>query len=117
MVNPRNISIEITESVFASNCDNVNNTLEKLRTAGFHIAIDDFWSGYSSLSRENKSNVDCMKINKYFIDRLLDTKMNKAITSDIISIAHKLGHCTIAEGVEHESQFQYLRVNSITFIP
>jgi|GEM_PF-2905274 len=50
-----------------------------------------------------------MKIDKYFIDRLLSTDGASAITGDIISIAHKLGQFTIAEGVEYESQLQYLR--------
>ena len=50
-----------------------------------------------------------MKIDKYFVDILMSTNPNRAITSDIISIAHKLGHSTIAEGVGHEIQLQYLR--------
>lgn len=50
-----------------------------------------------------------MKIDRYFVDKLLYTDHNKAITSDIISIAHKLGQCTIAEGVEQEGQLQYLK--------
>lgn len=108
-VNHKNIVIEITESVFASDYDSINNNLHKLREAGLHIAIDDFGTGHSSLAREKGLKIDCMKIDKYFIDKLLCTDLNKAITSDIISIAHKLRHYTIAEGVEHESQLQYLR--------
>ena len=50
-----------------------------------------------------------MKIDKYFVDRLIDTDLNKTITGDIISMAHKLGHYTIAEGVECETQLQYLK--------
>ena len=50
-----------------------------------------------------------MKIDKYFIDNLLNVDSSKAITGNIISIAHRLGHYTTAEGVEHESQLQYLR--------
>ena len=107
-VNPKNIGIEITESVFASDFEYINNIIEKLRGAGIHIAIDDFGTGYSSLARENELNVDCIKIDKYFIDNLLGTDRNKAITKDIISISRKLGHCPIAEGVEHEIQLQYL---------
>jgi len=80
-----------------------------LREAGISIAIDDFGTGYSSLAREKELKVDFLKIDKYYIDKLLDTALNKEITSDIISISHKLGHCTIAEGVEHESQLQYLK--------
>jgi diguanylate cyclase (GGDEF)-like protein/PAS domain S-box-containing protein/putative nucleotidyltransferase with HDIG domain len=108
-LNPKNIGIEITESVFASDYDYINSIIVKLRDAGIHIAIDDFGTGYSSLVREKELSVDCLKIDKYFIDKLLDADPSKAITSDIISMSHKLGHCTIAEGVEHECQLQYLQ--------
>ena len=108
-INSKNVGIEITESVFSSNLEKINNVFEKLRNAGIRIAIDDFGTGYSSLARENELNVNCLKIDKYFIDRLLDKDINEAITSDIISMAHKLGHCTIAEGVEYESQLKYLK--------
>jgi PAS domain S-box-containing protein len=108
-INPKNISIEITESVFVSDFENINNIIEKLRGAGIRVAIDDFGTGYSSLAREKELKVDYMKIDKHFIDKLLGIDMNKAITSDIISMAHKLGHCTVAEGVEHDIQLQYLK--------
>ena len=108
-VNPRNIGIEITESVFAADYENINKIIEKLRNPGMHVAIDDFGTGYSSLAREKELKVDCLKIDKYFVDKLLGADLNKAITSDIISMSHKLGHCTIAEGVEHESQLEYLK--------
>ena len=108
-INPKNVGIEITESVFASDFEYINNIIGKLRDAGLHIAIDDFGTGYSSLAREKELKVDCMKIDKYFIDKLLDTDLNKAITSDIISMSHKLGHYTVAEGVEHHIQLQYLK--------
>ncbi|MDD4688646.1 MAG: EAL domain-containing protein [Eubacteriales bacterium] len=111
-VNIRNVSIEITESVFASNYDYINDIILQLRKSGLLVYLDDFGTGYSSLAREKELKVDCLKIDKYFIDRLLDTDPNKAITSDIISMAHKHGHCTIAEGVVYEGQLQYLRENS-----
>jgi len=108
-VNPENICLEITESVFASDYEIINHIIDKLRDYGLHIAIDDFGTGYSSLAREKELKVDSLKIDKYFVDKLLEADPNKAITSDIISIAHKLGHCAIAEGIEHESQLQYLK--------
>ncbi len=108
-VNPKKVCLEITESVFASNYDNINNVIEKLRGAGLRIAIDDFGTGYSSLSRETRLIADYMKIDKYFVDILLGTSPNKTITSDIISIAHKLGHSTVAEGVEHDIQLRHLK--------
>jgi len=111
-VDPNNICIEITESVIASDFDFINKIIEKLRDVGLHIAIDDFGTGYSSLARERGLKADCMKIDKYFVDQLLCTDQHNVITGDIISMAHKLGHFTIAEGVEHEIQLQYLKENS-----
>ncbi len=108
-VNPKNVGIEITESVFTSDYECINNVIRKLRCAGLHVAIDDFGTGYSSLAREKELVVDYLKIDKYFIDKLIGSELNKAITSDIISMSHKLGHSTIAEGVEHEIQMQYLK--------
>jgi PAS domain S-box-containing protein len=108
-VNPENICLEITESVFASDYEIINHIINKLRDYGLRIAIDDFGTGYSSLARVEEMNVHCLKIDKYFIDMLLNAKLNKVITSDIISMAHKLEHYTIAEGVEHECQLQYLK--------
>ncbi len=108
-INPKTVCFEITESIFASDYDSINNIIGKLRKAGLHIAIDDFGTGYSSLSREAELKADCMKIDKCFVDKLLHANRNKAIIGDIISIAHKLGHYTIAEGVEHDVQLQYLR--------
>jgi len=105
----KNVGIEITESIFASDYEKINGIIEQLREAGLHIAIDDFGTGYSSLAREKELNVDSMKIDKYFIDQLLEPNRKKVITSDIISMAHKLGQITIAEGVEVESQLNYLR--------
>ncbi len=108
-INPKNIGIEITETLFAEDSESINRIVEVLRSNGVYIAIDDFGTGYSSLAREQRIHVDCMKIDKYFVDKLLDPDLRKQITCDIISMSHKLGHCTIAEGVEHHTQLQYLK--------
>jgi PAS domain S-box-containing protein len=107
-INPKNIILEITESTFATNYYEINKILAELKALGIEIAIDDFGTGYSSLARERELNVNCLKIDKYFIDKLVWLKDDEAITGDIISMAHKLGHYVIAEGVEHERQRQYL---------
>lgn len=108
-INPANVCIEITESVFISDFGYINNTIGRLRNAGIHIAIDDFGKGYSSLLREKELNIDYLKIDKHFIEDLLDTEPERVIASDIISMSHKLGHCTVAEGVEHNIQLDYLK--------
>ena len=110
-VPPENIDIEITESVFESNYELINSFIKKLRDIGLQIAIDDFGTGYSSLARVKELNVDCLKIDKYFIDKLLIDGPENAIIGEIISMAHRLGYCTIAEGVEEEVQMKYLLEN------
>ena len=110
-VSPDKICLELTESVFSSNYEEINNILGKLRETGIHIAIDDFGTGYSSFARERELKVNCLKIDKYFIDKLMGNDPEYALTSDIISMAHKMGHYVVAEGVEYEQQKQYLVAN------
>lgn len=108
-INPANVGVELTESVFATERSDINEVLNVLRANGIRVLIDDFGSGYSSLAREQELNVDFLKIDKRFIDRLIVLNPEESITSDIISMSHKLGHCVIAEGVEYEKQLEYLR--------
>ncbi len=108
-INPANICLEITESVFTSNYQELNKILGKFREMGMQCAIDDFGTGYSSFARERELRVNLLKIDQYFINRMLSLQtMEDALTGDIISMAHKLGHSVIAEGVEKEEQRQYL---------
>ena len=105
-VNPANVALEITESVFASDFEQINRVLGILKDAGLSIAIDDFGTVFSLQGVE--LNINCLKIDKAFIDNLLLHDPSKAIIGDIVSMAQRFGHCVIAEGVEHESQKQYL---------
>ncbi|NLL52432.1 MAG: EAL domain-containing protein [Peptococcaceae bacterium] len=108
-LDPENIGIELTESVFTVEIEEINTVINSLKAAGIKILIDDFGTGYSSFARGSELNIDSIKIDKCFIDKLLTVKPEEAITGDIISIAHKLGQCVIAEGVEQEKQRCYLR--------
>ncbi|NLL49290.1 MAG: EAL domain-containing protein [Firmicutes bacterium] len=110
-VDPSHIVIELTESAFSSNFSEINQILGQLSDLGIRTAIDDFGTGYSSLSRERELNVNCLKIDKSFIDRLMYFEEDETITSEIITIAHKLGHVAVAEGVEHQRQLEYLRTH------
>lgn len=108
---PQYITLEITETIFSMNYEEMNSTLGKLMDYGLHIAIDDFGTGYSTLARERELNVNTLKIDKSFIDKLMYLNPEDAITGDIISMAHRLGHNVVAEGVEHEKQRRYLEDN------
>ena len=107
-VDPSNICLEITESVFSSDFEQINSILRELREAGLSVAIDDFGTGYSSLARERELNINCLKIDKAFIDNLVWLDPEKAVIGDIISMAHKFGHYVVAEGVEQEKQRRFL---------
>lgn len=115
-VNPGNITIEITESTFSSNYQEINSILGDLKNVGLNVAIDDFGTGYSSLAREQELNIDCLKIDKYFIDKLVEVEHENALSADIISMAHKMGHYVVAEGVEHEKQMDYLIKNKCEMV-
>lgn len=115
-IDPTAVGIEITESVFSSNYQEINRILGELKQYGIVVALDDFGTGYSSLARERELNINCLKIDKYFIDNLLDVEEQDAITGDIISLAHKLGHCVIAEGIEQPMQLAYLEKNNCDLI-
>lgn len=94
--------------MFFDNFDLMNIKLETLRKKGVEMALDDFGTGYSSLSRLKELNIDYVKIDKYFIDRILSTQADHLLTTDIVSIIHKMGYKAIAEGVETEVQKVYL---------
>ena len=68
------------------------------------------------MARERELNVASLKIDKQFIDKLVELKPEEAITGDIISMAHKLGHVVIAEGVEETAQWNYLKEHQCDYI-
>ncbi|MCK9480102.1 MAG: EAL domain-containing protein, partial [Firmicutes bacterium] len=98
-INSSNIDIEITESVFSNNYSAINNKLLHLRESGMRVAVDDFGMGYSSLARQTELNINCLKIDKYFVNKILTGNENNILVGDIISMSHKLGHFVVAEGV------------------
>lgn len=107
-INGRNLELEITETIMIDNFQIVNEKLKELRSVGIHIALDDFGKGYSSFDRLMELNLDTLKIDQYFINKIKDTNKHSLITRDIISIAHRLGLKTVAEGVELHTQKDYL---------
>lgn len=114
--NPHNITLEITESVFLDDYKEMNRRLAQIRDLGMKISIDDFGTGYSSLARERELMVDYLKIDKYFVDKILLEEKEESITADIISMAHKLGHRVIAEGVEAQTQMDYLKEHQCNYV-
>ncbi|MGI6298659.1 MAG: putative bifunctional diguanylate cyclase/phosphodiesterase [Saccharofermentanales bacterium] len=107
-VNGHNLELEITETILMENYSIVNERLKELRANGIRISIDDFGTGYSSFYRLNELNIDTLKIDRYFINDISQANKDASITRDIISMAHRLGLETVAEGVELSEQRDYL---------
>jgi len=101
------IELELTESIFAQDLHYVGNTLKELRKMGIRIAIDDFGTGYSSFSRLEHLDIDILKLDKQFVDKL-STEEDKDLAQIIISMAHHIDKQVVAEGVETSSQHDKL---------
>ena len=110
-VNPQNIEFEITETVLMDNIERSIEYLNMLKAFGVTLTIDDFGTGYSSLSYLKKLPIDYLKVDQSFVDGLPDDTNDIGITSAIIVMSHKLGLLVIAEGVENQSQFDFLKAN------
>jgi diguanylate cyclase (GGDEF)-like protein len=107
-VNPKNIELEITESITIESFEKTINLLNKLKSAGLGICIDDFGTGYSSMRYLQKIPIDKLKIDKSFIDNISFDKDAASITRAIIALAHNLELVVVAEGVESKAQYEYL---------
>ncbi len=113
---PRNLEIEITESIIIDSFEKALETLGELKSMGINIAIDDFGTGYSSLSYLNNIPANLLKIDKSFIDKMGESDSSKQYVEAIISMGHVLGLDVISEGVEEERQLNALKEIGCDFI-
>ena len=103
------IQFEVTETVYARSFDLINNQLYKISNLGIKIALDDFGTGYSSLTYLRKLPISTLKIDKSFIDDIIEDKEARLLSSVIIEMGHTLNLKIVAEGVENEEQLSYLK--------
>jgi|GEM_PF-1238296 len=105
------IEIEVTEGILLDNMDQVIVKLHQLKAAGFRISLDDFGTGYSSLNYLKNLPIDKLKIDRSFVKDVVSDRHDAAITKAIIALAHHLDVKVVAEGVETEAQFWFLKRN------
>ena len=98
------INVEITEGLLLKDSAAVQQNLLELRNNGIEVSIDDFGTGFSSLSYLKKFDIDFLKIDYSFVHQLMGNATDRALVEAIIVMAHKLDIKTIAEGVETEAQ-------------
>jgi len=108
-LDPEQLEVEVTESVFLRDFDTVSQALATLAGAGIGVALDDFGTGYSSLSYLKRLPIKTLKIDKSFVDGLPLDRDDAAIVTSIVSIAANLDMDVVAEGVETVGQLEFLR--------
>lgn len=106
---PQRVELEITETVFAENPKQLIEMIKRIRNNGIKVSLDDFGTGYSSLAYLKDIPIDTLKIDKTFIDSLGEIQTSDIITSSLIEMVQKLGVEIIAEGVETQAQFEFLK--------
>ncbi|MBN2535830.1 MAG: EAL domain-containing protein [Spirochaetales bacterium] len=111
-VRPELLELELTESIFMDDMKILNSYLNEFRSMGFHISIDDFGMGFSSLNQLKHIACDTLKIDRSFIMSINENTADNIIINSIISIGHGLNMEIIAEGVETGQQFEFLSRNN-----
>ncbi|MEV4118276.1 bifunctional diguanylate cyclase/phosphodiesterase [Micromonospora sp. NPDC049645] len=103
-VPPRRLVLEITETVVMSELEVIDEVLATLRSMGVQLAVDDFGTGFSSLTFLTRIAVDELKVDRSFVIRMADSPEAAAIVRTTVGLAHELGLRVVAEGVETAEQ-------------
>lgn len=108
-IEPKYLHLEITESAYTENPEQIIITVEELRKKGFVIEMDDFGSGYSSLNMLGEMSLDILKLDMKFIRNQMAKPAERGLLKAIIEMAHTLDLKVVAEGVETEEQKDRLK--------
>ncbi|MGN0343384.1 MAG: EAL domain-containing protein [Lachnospiraceae bacterium] len=106
---PKHLHLEITESAYVENPDQLLEVVEQLKDAGFIIEMDDFGSGYSSLNMLASMPIDILKLDMKFVQNYSEADNSRSIMSFVIGLAKWMNLYVIAEGVETRAQLDLLR--------
>lgn len=107
-IKPKNLRLEITESALSVNLERQLELINKLRGYGFSVEMDDFGSGYSSLSMLKDTNVDTLKVDMGFLQKTTDADKSRKILEMVIGLCKKLNLRVVVEGVETAEQVRML---------
>ena len=115
-LDPRNLVLEITESMLMGDVEHYITLLQHIVDLGVEFSLDDFGTGYSSLSYLKKFPIHELKIDRSFLTNVPEINEDNSIVKAIISMAHSLGLNLIAEGVESAEQLDFLRQHNCNVI-
>jgi len=106
--NPKNLKIELSESMFGENVEDVIAKMTALKSHGIGFSLEDFGTGYSSMTYLKRLPLDQIKIDRTFVGEILKDPISSAVAQAIISFGKAMGLSVIAEGVETEEQRAFL---------
>ena len=115
-VNPKNIVLEITESFAINDMQRVMDIITGLKKLGPRIALDDFGTGYSPLNYIKQLPLDIIKVDKTFIDDIVEDDYAQAFIKLIVDLSKTIGTKIVVEGVEHKEQFELLKSLGVDYI-
>lgn len=115
-VNPKNIVLEITESFAINDMHRVMEIITGLKKLGPRIALDDFGTGYSSLNYIKQLPLDIIKVDKTFIDDIVEDDYAQAFVKLIVDLSKTIGTKIVVEGVEHKEQYDLLKRLGVDYI-
>ena len=108
-INSTNLELEITETVVLDNIEYSIDVIDQIKAFGVRFSLEDFGTGYSAMNYLRMLPVSNLKIDKSFLDRLIENQCDQKIVSSIINLARNLEMNVVAEGVEYEAQADFLR--------
>ena len=108
-MDPALLELEITEGVMMENDEKTRVRMQSLRDLGISLAVDDFGTGYSSLSYLTQFPITTLKIDRSFVDKMIDSERDAAVVQAIIAMAYSLKTKVVAEGVETLEQLEFLQ--------
>lgn len=108
-ISPESLTLEVTESAFVNEGAKGVQRLHELKALGVQISIDDFGTGYSCLSYFKHIPADELKIDKSFVDHLLESGDDQHLVQLMIDLGHRFGMTIVAEGIEDEATFNMLK--------
>lgn len=111
-IDPNKVTLEVTESAVVEDPESAIELLQKFKSLGIYLSVDDYGTGYSSLAQLKQLPVHELKIDKSFVQRLQMDQDDRIIVKSTIELAHNMGLTVVAEGIEDEFALQWLADNN-----
>lgn len=115
-INPKNVTLEVTESLAINDMERMKKVLQKLKDLGVRVALDDFGTGYSSLNHIREMPIDVIKIDQCFVENLAEDEFAIAFVKMVSELARTLGVSVCVEGIEQRKQLDVLKDMNVNMI-